>query len=93
MDNESNEIGKFNKEDAEIGIFGDPPSVLLVTLPIGKYAEDMKNGNALLYGHLREAQAHAMKVLMDLRKRKAALLGLIQPINPRLNGNVEFHKA
>jgi len=78
----------FNKEDSEIGIYGDPPEILVLTLPIGKYANDDANGTALVFGKIREAQAEAMKILIQIRQKKAATSGLIKPV---VNGDLKVH--
>lgn len=68
-----------NLEDTEIGIIGDPVQVVVISIPIGKYADDEKDGRALVYGKMREAQAQVMKILIDLQKKKALTKGLIKP--------------
>ncbi len=70
---------EFNKEDSEIGIYGDPPEILVLTIPIAKYANDEKNGTALVFGKIREAQAEAMRILNQIRLKKAKTNELIKP--------------
>ena len=70
----------FNKEDSEIGIYGDPPEVLVLTLPIAKYADNERDGMALVFGKIREAQAEAMRIMIQIRQKKKGN-GVIKPSN------------
>lgn len=71
---------EFNTEKFEIGFDARPPRVMVVSIPIAKYAEDIEDGMAMLHGKMREAEAKASKILMDLRILKKQS-GIVQPAN------------
>lgn len=64
-------------EDCTIGMSASG-EVAIVTIPIRKYALDEMNGNALIYGKMREVQAHIMQMAASIRKKKADA-GLVKP--------------
>lgn len=61
---------EFNYDKFEVGFDAMPPRVMVVSIPIAKYADDMEDGAAMLHGKMREAEARAAKLLVDLRMSK-----------------------
>lgn len=61
---------KLNHDECTIGLSADE-TVCIVTIPLHKYAMDEENGNALIYGKVRELQAHIMSMAVAMRKKKA----------------------
>lgn len=74
MESEEN---PFNYKDTTIAISPDG-MVVVMTLPIAAYVEDEANGNALIYGKMRELQAHVMQMANAMRTKKNSN-GLIMP--------------
>lgn len=78
----------LNKEDATIGFSADE-EVVIMTLPLKKYALNEQDGNALIYGKMRELTAHVMAMAGQVRTKKSHL-GLIKtngkpPIDLKVN--------
>ena len=62
---------KFSKDKCEIGFDGNPPEIMIITLPIKVWAKDTEDGMAMFYGKLREAQAVGAKTINIMRQKKA----------------------
>ena len=75
---DENPIKSFKENDCELRLVGDPVEFMVFIIPIKKYANDLVDGQALVYGKFREAQAHAMAQINLLRQRKKSF-GVINP--------------
>jgi hypothetical protein len=70
------------KDKFSIGIDAQPPTAIVITIPIKKWAEDRENGAAMLHGKMREAESICASWLVKLRPR-AEQFSVIGPNNAR----------
>lgn len=78
----------LNREQCTIGMSPDG-EVIVITIPIKKYANNQEDGAALLFGKFRELEAHARQEFKAILMRKAEL-GLVRangapPLNLKVN--------
>lgn len=63
---------QYNKEDCTIGLSPDG-EVCIMTMPLKAYADDDRNGGALLAGKFKELEVYARNLFIGMiQKRKAA---------------------
>jgi len=55
----------------QIGFDKENPDVMVIQIPIKKYAEDREDGMAMFYGKMREAEAMGGRVMTQIRQKKA----------------------
>jgi len=79
----------FPQHDTSMGMAPDGKT-LIITIPIHKYANDERDGNALIYGKLREIQANVLQVAKGIRDRRAQL-GIAKPTNGAVPTNIKLH--
>jgi hypothetical protein len=78
----------LDRENCTIGL--DPlEDVVVITIPIRKYALDPNDGSALIYGKMRELQAHVMQMANEIRRKKAQA-GLMK-VNGQLPPNLKVN--
>ena len=71
-------MAELNKEDCTIGISPDG-EVAVITVPIKKYADNMPDGAALLFGKIRELEAYLHREFQQIRLKRQQV-GVI-PVN------------
>lgn len=76
----SNEKPNGNEpiEEFSIALDADPPTVVYLSIPVKKYAEDIVNGEAMVHGKLWEAEVRIRKMMQILRTPKLKQ-GVIMP--------------
>jgi len=66
------------EEKFEIRLDRAQPRIAFILVPIGKYAENLEDGMALLHGKLKETEARLSRILVEMRQRKIKV-GVINP--------------
>lgn len=57
---------------------GSDEEVMLIHVPVGEYSRDAKNGIAMFYGKMREAEAIGCKVIKERRIKAQMANGIIR---------------
>lgn len=60
---------EFNENDCTIGL-SKTGTHAIITIPIRKYALDHFNGNALIFGKLKELELHLLGMAEQIRNRQ-----------------------
>lgn len=76
---------ELNKEEVTIGLSPDG-EVAIITIPIAKYALNDQDGAALIYGKMREIQAHVMQMANQIKIKRAQRNGILRP-----DGNLQVN--
>lgn len=66
----------LNRQDVTIGMSPDG-EVSVLTIPLKKYADNIEDGAALMFGKFRELEAHVRQEFQQIRLRKSQV-GLIK---------------
>lgn len=75
--NEEEKIG-IDRDKFGFGFDKNPPSAMVINLPLAKWAADEENGAALLFGKVREVEAKAFQVFRSLQDRNRKI-GVLKP--------------
>lgn len=66
-----------SKTEFDIGFDAQDPEVMLISVPVGEFSRDMKNGMAMFYGKMREAEAVGGKIIKE-KRMKAKTNGILR---------------
>lgn len=72
----------LSREKFDVGFDANPPTVMLISIPLAKLVDDDENGKAILIGKLEGLKQRALSMINMLRERKRAG-GLIKPADLR----------
>lgn len=71
---------ELNKDDYEIGFDGPGGDIMIVTIPLRKWSEDLRHGDILASGVFNKAERVALKN-MNLMRNIKKQAGVIVPGN------------
>jgi hypothetical protein len=83
VEKEAGEKGGFSVEEFEVGFTAE--GVMVVSIPLRKWTEDLALGDVLIVGTFEKAKRIALKN-MEIMRAKAKQTGIVTPASPLAGG-------